>query len=367
MHPRASQTHHFVANPLAAAGYGVLGCASRWESNDSDAMQEATLLDIAAAIKALKEQHQVQRVVAIGHSGGGGLFAFYQVQATTKAPNRFASAPSGDPPDLNKYELPPLDGFITLNGHRGEGPSFLEMLDPSIVDESDVAVSDPALDLFDPRNGYREPPASSRYSAQFLARYRAGQVERSRRLDAKAYGWLREQKAARQTMASPAFATLDPSEQSRIRRTAHRDRYMIIDGTYASPMFTDLSIDPSDRKVVDNLAARNSMSGGLARVMTARGFLSTWSGLSSRMLLNENAARMTIPTLVLAGTADNVICGRQYFEANFAASAAADKLLVWITGGDHGMSPVEPAAGGRDTQAETSAAILGWLRQRFPV
>src|SRR5437899_3169803 len=154
MHPRASQTHHFVANPLATGGYGVLGCASRSENNDSDALQEATLLDIAAAIKTIKEQHQVQRIVAIGHSGGAGLFAFYQVQATTKPPGRFASAPSGNPPDLNKFELPLLDGFITLNGHRGEGPSFLEMLDPSIVDESDVGRSDPTLDLFDPRNGF---------------------------------------------------------------------------------------------------------------------------------------------------------------------------------------------------------------------
>src|SRR5207245_6329409 len=136
-----------------------------------------------------------QRIVAIGHSGGAGLFAFYQVQATTKPPGRFASAPSGDPPDLNKFELPLLDGFITLNGHRGEGPSFLEMLDPSIVDESDVGRSDPTLDLFDPRDGFRDAPASSKYSAQLLARYRAGQMARTRRRHATGHGWLRSPQA----------------------------------------------------------------------------------------------------------------------------------------------------------------------------
>lgn len=83
------------------------------------------------------------------------------------------------------------------------------------------------------------------------------------------------------------------------------------------------------------------------------------------MLLNENVANIKAPTLVVVGTADNVICGREYFEKNFAACASSDKQLVWIKGGDHGMLPVRPAAGDRDTQAETAKAILDWLRPRF--
>src|SRR4051812_7100874 len=42
MHPRVNMTQHFLARPIAAAGYGALGCAPRWENNDTDALQEAT-------------------------------------------------------------------------------------------------------------------------------------------------------------------------------------------------------------------------------------------------------------------------------------------------------------------------------------
>lgn len=364
MHPRANMTEHFLAAPLSAGGYGVLGCASRWENNDSDARQEATLLDIAAAIKVLKERFAVERVVSVGHSGGAALFAFYQGQAVLQPPRRFSSAPSGDPPDLNKFDLPMLDGSITVNGHRGEGPAFLEMLDPSIIDEATPTLIDPSLDIFDPRNGYQDPPSSSRYSQEFLTRYRAAQLERHRRLDAKAYAFASEQSAAASEIRDPSFARLDVTRRVHLRRQAYHFRYLVIHGTWASPLFTDLTIDPSDR-VVSNAETLNGAPGAQGRTMTARGFLSTWSGLSSRMLLNENVANIKAPTLVVAGTADNVICGREYFEKNFAACASSDKQLVWIKGGDHGMLPVKPAAGDRDTQAETAKAILDWLRPRF--
>ena len=70
---------------------------------------------------------------------------------------------------------------------------------------------------------------------------------------------------------------------------------MIIDGTYASPLFTDLSIDPSDRKVVDNLANRNSMSGGLARVMTA--VLKDDTELFKQFMDNESFRRWLTDTV----------------------------------------------------------------------
>jgi len=131
-------------------------------------------------------------VVSIGHSGGGCLFALYQIQAAAKPPQRLASTPSGDPPDLRQAELTPLTGMVLLNAYKGEGYSLLTMIDPAAPDELDPLATDWTLDMFDARNGYREPPASRTYSAEFVTRYRAAQRERVRRIDAISYSHIRE-------------------------------------------------------------------------------------------------------------------------------------------------------------------------------
>lgn len=371
MHPRSNNLRHFLHRPLTAAGYGVLGCASRWLNNDINAVQEATLLDIAAGVKFLKQNHQVERIVSFGHSGGGGLYAFYQGQVTTKPPGRFSSTPAGDPPDLNQFDLPPLDGMIVSCAHKGEGRIQMDWLDAAVVDESDPLTSDWTLDMYDPRNGYRKPPASSKYSPEFLARYRIAQKERARRLDAKAYATIARQRQAQQRMKSPEFGRLDPAEQMAVRRAAYNDEYMIIYRTGADPRMTDRSIDPSDRNVGffawTDPELGNYAAGGTSRVMTPRGYLSTWSGPSSRMVTDENLAKITIPTLVMGATADNSVTGLNAIRSSYEASAAKDKKLEWVKGGDHGYNPVEPAAGGKDTQAEAARIIVEWLRPRFPV
>ncbi len=220
--------------------------------------------------------------------------------------------------------------------------------------------------LYDRRNGYRQPPESSTYTPEVRAQYRAAQQERHRRLDAKAYALPATQKRARKELESPSFAGLEPTEQVQIRRTALSDRYLIIYRTNADLKFTDLSIDPSDRHVQANPEQANYARGGRAQIMTPRGFLSTWSGLSSRMVTDDNLAKVTVPTLMVVGTADSTCCGIDYYKTSYAASIAKDKQLIWIKGGDHSLVPTEPTAGGRDTQAEGARAILDWLRPRFP-
>ncbi len=369
MHPNGNSSQHFLTRRLAGYGYAVLGQVGRWNTNPMRATPEASLLDIASHIKFLKDTYKVERFVSLGHSGGGGLFAFYQVQATTKPPGRFATTPAGDPPDLNQFDLPPLDGTVCMAAHEGEGIIFLHRADPAVVDEDDPLASDPSLDMYDPRNGYRTPPASSKYSPDFITRYKAAQLERCKRLDAKAFELIARQRRAQQQMKSPDFARLDPQDQITIRRTAAFEPYMTIYRCSAMLGMTDLSIDPSDRRVgngSDPERPNFQGEGGQAAVMTPRGYLATWSAFQTRMLTKENLAKITHPTLIMGGTADldetpNII------RSEHQASAAKDKTLAYIKGANHGFEPVEPAAGGKNTQDEAARVIAEWLKPRFPV
>lgn len=134
MHPRGGNVSHFALDPLARRGYGALGMGSR--SMNRTGIHEELLLDVAAGVKFLRDRG-AERVILAGHSGGGSLLAFYQAQAETAPPNRIKETPAGDPPDLNKYDLPKADGFVTLNAAEGEGIHFTHHLDPSLVDETD--------------------------------------------------------------------------------------------------------------------------------------------------------------------------------------------------------------------------------------
>src|SRR6267142_509762 len=51
MHPRVDFSRWYLSGFLGKAGYGMLGCASRYLNNDTDCLTENVLLDIAAGIK----------------------------------------------------------------------------------------------------------------------------------------------------------------------------------------------------------------------------------------------------------------------------------------------------------------------------
>ena len=121
---------------LAAGGYAFLGQPTRYLNNDADALHERLLDDVAAAVAWLRGRG-FARVVLLGNSGGGSLFAFYLEQAAKAPAERLTRAPSGDRVPLAEIELPPADGLVLLAAHLGEGVFMLDRLDPSVVDEAE--------------------------------------------------------------------------------------------------------------------------------------------------------------------------------------------------------------------------------------
>jgi hypothetical protein len=189
MHPRADFTHHYIIPRLVDAGVACLGANSRNPNNDVTTIHEEIILDVASAVSFLKRRG-IQNVVLVGNSGGGALNGFYQSQARKPKGERVAKTPGGRRTHLNDA-MNPADGMIYISTHRGEGMIMNEIIDPSVVDETQPHLTDPSLDMYDERNGFRTPSkidgsdaAWSRYDEAFLKRHRAAQIERVKRIDA---------------------------------------------------------------------------------------------------------------------------------------------------------------------------------------
>lgn len=378
MHPIGDNRNSWVAQGLANEGIATLGIAGRYTGNETFHIHEELLLDAAAAVRFLREKKNMQKVVWFGHSGGGQLGTFYQSQAVTRPPNRVSSTPAGDPPNLNQYDLPPLDGLIVSNAHEGRGVRMMNSMDPSLVDEDDPHSYNPELDMYNPDNGFRMPPASSKYSEDFLKRYRAAQVERVRRIDARARAMIAKERHYQELMERPDFQSLPLKERLEIERKAEPIHIMIVYRKVAEPKYTDMSIDPSDRPVGTNQGGNslrpdllNYNYRGIGLPITPRAWLSSRSGLSANTDLRKNMKKVTIPLLVIAGTSDlgNTPNAKR---ADLASATSTDKQIVFIPNADHGYRPRKRDVDMSNVPIETTRrptleALATWIKDHFPI
>jgi pimeloyl-ACP methyl ester carboxylesterase len=333
-HPRGDFSVHYACPLLAAAGYAVLGFGTRYMNNDTDCLHESCIIDVQTAHDEMKRRG-AEAVVLLGNSGGGSLMAMAQAQ------------------------LGIGDGWIGMAAHPGEGVFMLQVIDPSVADETDPFSTIPELDMYNPDNGWQPWPGRCEYDPEWLARYRAAQVARVARIDAIAKASIAEAEAAGRQLR-----TIDKSDASvwrEQRRRAVFTKYLTIYRTLADPAYLDLSIDPDDRPVGSLFAFPDPLDanygrGGLARTMTARGWLSTWSGLSSHAKLADTMPHVKVPTILVHPTADTEIRLWQAKEI-VDNSGAADKTYVELKGAPHYLEGHRPEALG---------IVAEWLRKRFP-
>jgi pimeloyl-ACP methyl ester carboxylesterase len=365
-HPRADFSSHYLTPFLVEAGFAVLGGQTRYLGNDVNCEHECLCADLAAQVRYLRAEG-FEKVIFCGNSGGGPLSTFYMAQANTLAGGRLTHTAAGNPYDLNDLDLAPADGLINLAGALSEGALGLANLDPSVIDEDDPLSCDPALDMFDPANGYRKPPEVSKYSEEFLARYRAAQIARCRRIDARAFQEVERKRRYRAMMADPGFAGLPLAEQNVITRQAVACKTLAIYRTMADPALTDLSIHPNKRAILglmqpDPQVANWSIP-GFVQMMTAEGWLSTWSGLSTQVDMHRDARKVTQPVLSITFSADVTILpfvGKGLYEN----VASADRTYIEVEGDHFGFRDEAKREGGI---VEAAEVIVDWLMARFPV
>ena len=372
IHPRIDFTHHYAVPRLVEAGIGVLAANSRHVNNDTACEHEELVLDVAACVKWLRKKGGVERVVLLGNCGGGSLAGFYQAQAKLPASARLERSPGGAPTRFAAAEMTPADGVAFVAAHRGQGHVMLRSIDGAVVDESDPFAREPSLDIYDTRNGFREPPARARYAADFVARVRAAQSDRVRRIDATARALLEVHARAAEEADRPGFAERPFDERQEVLRRSAYEPVMIVNRTMANPAFTDptLDADPegatreygsllSDRPDLMNMTAM-----GFARTCTPRAWLSTWSGLSSNADLVASAARIDEPTLVVHATRDREVYWDRDVRPVFDACAASDKTLMRIEGAKHYFEPELGEKEAPDVE-RLMDVVVPWIRERF--
>jgi alpha-beta hydrolase superfamily lysophospholipase len=334
-HPRGDFSVHYACPLLAAAGYAVCGFGTRYMGNDTDCLHELCAVDVETVYQEMKRRG-AEAVVLLGNSGGGSLMA------------------------LAHAERGIGDGWIGMAAHPGEGVFMNQTIDPSVADENDPFSVVPELDMYNPDNGWRPWPEPCSYDRDWLARYRSAQVDRVARLDAIAKGSLAEAEDARKR-AGATDKSSDPAAWRHWRARAVSMKYMVIYRTLADPAYLDLSIDPDERPLGSLFAFPDPLDanygrGGLARTMTARGWLSTWSGLSSHARLADTMPKVKVPTILVHPTADTEIRVRQAQEIVDNAGAP-DKTLVEMKGAPHYLEGHRP---------EALSVVADWLAKRFP-
>ena len=296
-------------------------------------------------------------IVPLGHSGGGTLFAFYLEQAGLDGADRIATTPGGRPTKLAGAAMPTADGVVFLAPHPGQGRLLLGCIDPSVADESDPLATVPALDAFDPRNGFAEPPTSSSYSPEFLATYRAAQRARVARIDARAREHL--------ARAAEARAAHQRTGAAADRRRALAPTILTVFRTDADPRTVDLSLDPSERPYGSLFGARpdliNYGQTGFGRLTTPEAWLSTWSGLSSHADFERCAPGVGVPTLFVELTGDQAAFPSDTREM-VGALAATDLTRVAVRGTHFGGAI---AAGEPTGNALAATEIRRWLEDRY--
>lgn len=372
VHPNGNTFPEPLGPQMAARGYLALMLNYRSDGTDRDDQFGPS---IAQAIKLLRRQPGVEKVVLVGHSGGGHLTAWY----TNAALNGAASCDGAD-------KVYPCD---TALASKLEKPDGLVLLDPTLGAFHQANAIDPAaggkariapLDMFAAANGYDAAAKSSAYSPAFTARFNKAQAARSTAITTQALARLKLIDAGKghyrddEPLIINGMGNLAAGArlfQPDPRLLAHtRGSYVTLmaDGTRkAGPVASvrpplgaesaqavgTLSLMTRNTTVRQYLAASAIRFGPDFAITTDNIVGVDWT--SAAYSTPGNARGITVPTFVLTMSCHYLVVPGEIIFENLAAK---DKTYMSVQGATHLFQPCRPEYG--DTMKRTFDAVAEW-------
>jgi hypothetical protein len=369
---------------LAQRGFTVLCVKSQYDQQ-SQAVWDQLALDVSASVSYLRSVPTVKKVVLVGYSGGGAIMSFYQ-NVAEHGLSACQAAARLDPCGSDLAGLPPADGVVILDGVPGIAFDRLIDLDASITNENNLNVRDPALDMYNPANGYN-PDGSSHYSQAFINGYTKAQGAREAKIVSEAEHLQRQVAAGKGQFSDDApltvgrdVAELAEADLGVLYRT--KGKYPVI--SPAHPDGGTPQIVYSIRPVTASKSADLTLASGGGQY-TASTYLSTsaikapdlhitsdsisgvdWSSTNTATV--DNVRGITTPLLIVGLTASQDIDPVQQ-EMYYENAGTANKTLVYVYGATHGLTPcancAQPASAYGDTVSEIFDYMASWLGQNF--
>ena len=337
---------HLAASELARRGFLVLAMNSRFDNNEASVLWEQIALDVKTGVEFLKRQGGVRTVVLFGHSGGAATLSFYQ--AVAEKGTAYCDAP-GKLTVCGKElsNLPRADALILVDASIGNPAGLLRGLNPAVVTEGDPKAINPALDPFNPGNGFN--PAGSTYTAEFKQRYYEAQAARMNRLIAAASAQAIQLGSDRGPfpddnvffIVRAAGARLVDAETMAETATAKPRKLLRNNGTTVTQIVR--SVRPATRP---NPAQNATFDGG-ARLLTLKSFLTANAIRSTNSMTGVDwcssnnstpcaLGQIGVPLLVSAMGGNTGLRDNEWL---YEMAASRDKDFFILEGATHNIDP----------------------------
>jgi pimeloyl-ACP methyl ester carboxylesterase len=372
-HPeRANNFNYFIGQELPKYGYRAM----MLNYYGKEQTYYEFIPPLAAAIKALLAIPGVDKVVLAGHSSGGAELSSYQDvaengPAACQGPDRVYKCPS-----RGLDNLPKAAGIMLVDANTGAADKTMA-LNPA-VNEFHPRDVDPALDMYNPKNGYDPATHSATYSDEFLTKFFAAQAAKANRVIDEAQDRLTKiEKGEGDYKDDEPFvvagaginnsgARLELADMRLMQKTHSPHPLLMPDGTKVTRII-ERTLPPEANPYGDLLSqttqdvtVRHYLSFQGLRVtsdyrMTPDNLLGIkWR--STPNSLQGNLEGIKVPTFIIAATCNSELT---LLEISYEHSIAKDKEFIGVQGADHNFQPCKAEYG--NTYQRAFDYMDGWL------
>lgn len=386
VHRTGNYLQHIGCQELPRRGFAALCMNTRYDNNELLVDWDSIALDVKAGVEYLRRQPGIEKVVLFGHSGGGPTLSYYQAVAENGV--AWCKNPQKIVPCRDELaSLPKGDALVLADAHPGVPVILLRSLNGSVLDETPRKF-DPALDPYNPANGYN-PTGPSTYSPEFQARYYAAQSKRMNSLIETA---LTRRRALQNGSgpypdndifviphggnpgAGPGGASqlhsLDPKDKLRMTRAPRK----LLRNDGSIPEQIVVSVSPPE---LPTRESTNAFDRG-TKLLTIRSFLSTQAVLSSNSFdgIDHCSSNNSTVCAVRSISVPMMVAGMGGYlfirdsEEEFENAKSADKDLVFIEGATHGFTPCANCGAAPSAYSNSVKNLFdyvgSWTTKRFP-